>query len=67
MRESKNLLALIAFGGSGTKGEQKSKPVGRLCFEPVGQRSSNFKIKKLITNLNYNIFLELFLNEMVYV
>ena len=28
MRESKNLLALIAFGGSGTKGEQKSKPVG---------------------------------------
>ena len=28
MRETKNLLALIAFGGSGTQGEQKSKPVG---------------------------------------
>ena len=33
-----------------------------ICIS-VLQRSSNFKIKKLITNLNYNIFLELFLNE----
>ena len=33
-----------------------------ICIS-VLERSSNFKIKKLITNLNYNIFLELFLNE----
>ena len=28
LRESKNLPALIAFGGSGTEGEQKSELVG---------------------------------------